>query len=131
MFDHLIEKLTGTVVQEAEKTRLTLESGFRSSLRGTRLTGALPRRIDSAPVAYVAAGRLVGWSLYASGGPVRLLLHDGHDTTGDVIAVVDLVAGENETVWLGPGGVSFVEALYVEQIGTGTPLGSLWIGAVD
>jgi hypothetical protein len=132
VFDHLIEKLTGTVVQEAEKTRLTLEAGFSSSLRGTRLSGALPRPVQPNASAYTAGGRLVGWSIRATGGEVVLNLYDGPAADpARFVAAVDLPTGGSQSQWMGPGGISFVEGLYVESTGAGTPIGALWIGAVD
>jgi hypothetical protein len=59
------------------------------------------------------------------------VLHDGRDASTDAIAVIDLVDGENQTQWNGPGGVSFTEALFVEYSGTGSVVGALHLGAVD
>lgn len=132
MFDHLIEKLTSTVVQESEKTRLALEAGFRSSLRGTRLTGALPRPVQANAANYVAPGRLVGWSIRADSGEVVLNLYDGPaPDPARFLAAIDLPTGGSQSVWLGPGGVSFVDGIYVESTGAGSPVGAVWIGAVD
>lgn len=128
--ENQVDKLADAFVRESEKTRLALEEGFRGSLRGQRLTGALPRPVQGNAVTYSAGGRLLGWSVLATGGPVRFVLHDGIDTTGDVLAIIDLVDSENETVWFGPGGVSFSVGLYLEQIGTGVPTGTMFIGPV-
>jgi hypothetical protein len=132
VFDTLIEKLTGTVVEESAKIRVALEEGFRGSLRGTRLTGALPRPVQANAANYVAPGRLVGWSIRATVGEVVLNLYDGPAADpARFLAAVDLPVGGSQSVWLGPGGVSFVDGVYVEVTGGGTPVGALWIGAVD
>lgn len=129
--DALIERLTSTIVQEAEKTRDTLAAGFRDSVRGQRLTGALPRPIYPNAVNYSGAGRLVGWSIRAEGGEVVLNLYDGPAADpARYIGAVDLASGASQTIAIDHG-VSIVDQLYVESTGDGTPVGALWIGAVD
>jgi len=129
--DALIEKLTSTIVQEAEKTRDALAAGFRASVRGQRLQGALPRPVYPNAVNYSGAGRLVGWSIRATGGEVVLNLYDGPAADPDrYIGAVDLASGASQTISIDHG-VSIVDQLYVESTGAGTPAGALWIGAVD
>jgi hypothetical protein len=123
--DALIEKLTSTIVQEAEKTRLALTAGFADSMRGQRIVGALARQITPNAQNYTAGGQLVGWSVLATGA-VRLIVHDGATAADPVIAIVDLVDGENDTTWLGHG-VGFIDGLYIEQVGTGTAAGAFYI----
>jgi len=129
--EHLVEKLTSTIVQEAEKTRDALSAGFRASVRGQRVQGALSRPVYPNAVNYSGAGRLVGWSIRATGGEVVLNLYDGPAADPDrYIGAVDLAAGTSQTIAI-PHGVSIVEQLFVESTGAGTPVGALWIGAVD
>jgi hypothetical protein len=123
--------LAVTVVSEGDRTRTEMAAALTQSIRGQRIDGARPRSISPNAVNVSAGGRLVGWSLQATGGPVRVLLHDSPDASGDVIAIVDLLDQENQTQWLGPSGVAFVDALYAECTGAGTPVGSTYIGAVD
>lgn len=128
MFDALIEKLTGTVVQEAEKTRDAMSAGFASSLRGRRVAGALPRVVPSAPTAatllYDGPGRVMGWSLRNSAGSGGLVvnLYDGSDNTGLLVATVSIgsaSAWQQSTTWFGVDGVGVSEKLTIEIISTG------------
>jgi hypothetical protein len=117
---------------DGEKTRLAFAQAMADSMRGIRIDGALPRTLFANAQVYVAGGRLVGWSVRANGGEVILDLYDG--TAADpnrYLGAIDLASGASQTVWMGPGGVSFVDGLYVAASGAGTPLGSVWIGAVD
>lgn len=130
--DSQLEKLTTTFVQEQEKTRIALAEAFHGSLRGQRLTGALPRPVQANAANYTAAGRLVGWSIRANAGELVLNLYDGPAADpARFIGAIDLPAGTSQTVWMGPGGVSLTEGLYVESTGAGTPVGAVWIGAGD
>jgi hypothetical protein len=126
-----LAELAVGVATEGQRTRLELASALAESVRGLRIDGALPRVVRANASNYSAGGRLVGWSVQATGGPVRILLHDGQDASGDVVAIVDLADQENQSQWMGPGGVSFVDGLYAECTGTGALTGSVWIGAVD
>jgi len=130
--EHLVEKLTSTIVQEAEKTRIALSSAFAESLRGQRITGALPRPITPNAINYSARGRLVGWSLRVDTAAATVNLYDGPAADASrYLGTVELAAGTSSAQWLGPGGVSITDGVFVEVIGTGTVTGALWIGAVD
>ena len=130
--DALIEKLTSTIVQEAEKTRIALSAAFADSLRGQRITGALARPLTVNALNYSAAGRLVGWSVRADTAGATIDLYDGPAADpARYLATIELAAGASDTAWFGPGGISFVDGLYVEVTGTGVVTGSVWIGAVD
>lgn len=127
------EKLAeiGTKVEfESERTRLAFAAAMAETLKGLRIAGALSRPIAPNAVNYNAGGRLVGWSVRALGGDILLTLRDGHDVGGDVVATINLSTGQSSTVPLMPTGVSFVESLYVEFSGAGTPVGAVWIGKV-
>ena len=117
-----------------------LSVGLGEFHNGVRLKGARNVVVGAAgrTLAYAGTGRLVGWSLQADGGAVEVRVRDGRDAGGDVLAVLRLAddTGElptNDTQWLGPGGVSFTEGLYVEvdPDSDGTLVGSVWLGAVD
>lgn len=92
----------------------------------------LPTRISTSP------GRLVGWSLRIpvfGTNPAVLKFHDGADTGGDLVAVVNLPAASSDTKLLPGGGVSFSNGLYVELV-TGANLetaveGCVYLGAAD
>lgn len=128
----LLEKIVGAIERAEESVRNDVRAGLAETNRAVRLTGAryLPLPA-SAQLMWGGQGRLVGWSAQATGGPVRLVLRDGRDTSADVVAVVDLADGEHDRTWFGPGGVSFGEALYCERTGTGGITGALYLGAVD
>jgi hypothetical protein len=126
-----LEHVGAAVALESQRTRAEMGAAFAKTQRGLVVQGALARSVVPNQVNVNAGGRLVGWSLKATGGPVTIVLHDGRDASTDAIAVIDLVDGENQTQWNGPGGVSFTEALYVEYTGTGSLVGALHLGAVD
>jgi len=126
-----VEHLATTVALEGQATRAELAQAFAQTVRGLRVDGALARPIVPNAMNYNAGRRLVGWSVRAEGGDVALTLRDGHDVSGDVIAVVSLTTGQERTHTIMPAGISFVEGLYVQATGSGTPVGALWISAVD
>lgn len=128
MFDALIEKLTGTVVQEAEKTRDAMSAGFSSSLRGRHVAGALPRVVPSAPTAaallYDGPGRVMGWTLRNSAGSGGLVvnLYDGPDNSTPPVATISIgsaSAWQQSQIWMGPNGVGISQQLTIEIISTG------------
>ena len=115
---------------ELERIRSELQAGLSQFHNGNRVTGAryLPA---NRPLVSGGNGRLVGWSVRAAGGPVSLTLRDGRDGAGDVVAVLELAAGEDSTETLPGGGVSFGEALSAEVTGGGALQGAFYVGAVD
>jgi hypothetical protein len=132
---NLVEKwfdaLGDRVAEEGSRVRAVLEAGLAQTANANRLRGARPLQVRNG-LLWGGPGRLAGWSVWANGGPVRLILHDGRDTGGDVLAVVDLIDQENDTTNLvAPAGVSFGEALYAEIIGTGALIGAVYTGAHD
>jgi len=130
--EHLVEKLTATFVEESEKTRIALSSAFAESLRGQRITGALPRPLAANAINYTVGGRLVGWSLRADTATATINLYDGPAADpARYLGTVELAAGSSQTQWFGPGGIAFVDGLFAEVTGTGVVTGALWIGAVD
>lgn len=122
--------LAQAIADEGERTRLAMAAGLEETRRGLRVDGAASRPVSPNAINVNAAGRLAGWSLRSAGGNV-IVLHDGADTSGDVLAVINLADQQSETRWLLPAGVSFVQSLYVEVTGAGTLTGALWRGAVD
>lgn len=124
--------LISTVENEGERTRAALSAALQATQRGNRLQGALSRPVTANQVNYAGAGRLVGWSIRASGGEVILDLYDGPNADPNrYVGSIDLASGSSQTVSMAPGGISITEQLYVAASGAGTPLGALWIGAVD
>lgn len=128
--EDLVEHVGAMFALEGAKLRAEMQAGLSDFQRGLRVTGAAYRPLVANAVVYNGSRRLVGWSVRAVGGAATLTLHDGRTADDDVIATVGLSAdGATDTQWMGPAGVSFVEALYAEV--TGTLVGALWIGAVD
>lgn len=122
-----IEHLVAALALEGDKLRSEWQAGMTQFANGLKVAGARPLPIQR-NLGWGGPGRLVGWSVKATGGPVTLLMRDSHAAAdGDIIAVIDLVDTENETIWLGESGVSFGEALYLERTGAGTLIGSVWI----
>lgn len=131
--DKVNERLA-EVLLEVERHTAVVAAGLTQFNNGQRLTGARPIDASRHPRLWGGQGRLVGWSLYAKGGPVELLIRDGRDAgTGDPLGGVNLLDGGNSVHWLGPGGVSFGEGVYLDvQSGAFAALrGSVWLGAVD
>lgn len=119
---------------ELERVRAELTTGLAEFHNGAQLRAARPVQVGatgSTALAWVGAGRLVGWSIRATGGAVTVVLRDARDASGDILAAIELAAGAAETVWLGPGGVSFAEAVYVQTAGAGIIQGAVYLGAVD
>lgn len=101
-----------------------------ASTAGVARKGALATPIRPGSFRVVAsAGTLAGWSLHettgAAGAVVRL--HDGVDTSGDVVAAVSLAAGADSTRWLLPHGVGFAGGLFCEVV-SGAVEGALYTG---
>lgn len=120
-----------------ERMSAELSEGLQPFHQGVPLQGAryVPVGVTgSAALAWAGTGRLAGWSLRATGGPVSIVVRDSRMSGGDIIACVELAAEASETIWLG-GGVSFIEGLYVQTVaggaGTGVIQGALYVGAVD
>jgi hypothetical protein len=123
---------TAAALAELAKWTAGLQSGLQQFINGNRLTAHRPVPAGGRRLAWASQGRLVGWSVRATGGAVLVLLRDGReDGQGDVLAVLDLADGQTETVSLGVPGVAFGEALYLERTGAGQLTGSLYLGAVD
>lgn len=123
-----------------ERTTSELAVGLGEFHNGLRLKGARSVQVGAGgrTLAYAGSGRLVGWSLQAQGGLAEVRLLDGRDASGDLLAVLTLADDTaalptSHAQWLGPGGVSFTEGLYVEvdPDSDGALVGSVWLGAVD
>lgn len=138
MFEHLIEKLTSTVVQESEKTRDAMAAGFTSSQRGNRLHGALSLQVPpnlpstAAQLLYDGPGRLMGFTLRNSAGAGNIVvnLYDGADNTAPLVGSVSVGSGsewQQATAWFGPGGIGVSARLTLEVIASG---GATLSGAV-
>jgi hypothetical protein len=118
-----------------EQNRTELATGVAQFQNGIRLQGARYQPVGASQggrnLPWAGQGRLVGWSLRATGGAVSVDLRDSRDDAGDTIATIDLAAGSSQTIWLGPGGISIVEGLRVVPSGAGVLTGAVYIGAVD
>lgn len=131
MFDALIEKLTSTVVQESEKTRAAMVSGFQSTLLGSRIHGALPRQVPDGPtpaaLLYDGPGRVMGWTLRNSAGTGNLVvnLYDGADNTAPLVATASIGSAsswQQSSAWFGPDGLAVGQRLTIEIVATsGSP----------
>lgn len=115
---------------ELQRMSAELQAGLAQSHAGNRLTGARPVDVTRR-LAWGGPGRLVGWSIRADVGAVTLTLRNGRDSTGEVLGTVELATDQSHTVWMGPGGVDFGEALFLDVTGAGTLVGAVYLGAVD
>ena len=117
-----------------------MQTDLAQSHNGVLLQGARPAPLGGVDAGTGtvrltgSAGRLVGWSVRETGGVngAVIRLHDSRDTSGTVIAVISVNAGQAQTIWL-DAGVSFVDALAAELV-TGANLstaieGSVYLGA--
>jgi len=134
--EKLIETL-GNLQRALELQHAELRAALTQTTRSNRLRGARPAPAPGASggraLLSSGAGRLVGWSLTATGGPVHVTLTDAREAgAGEPVAVIDVPeGGAGAALWLGPGGVSFGDALRVDVAGTGALQGVFWLGAVD
>lgn len=130
--DKINDRVAEALLQ-IEKHAAEVATGLAQWQNGNRLTGARPLTIGGHPRLWGAGGRLVGWSVYADGGPVTVLVRDTREAdSGDVLAVIRLESGQDSQQWTGPTGVSFGWGLYLQQVaGAGKLVGSVWLGAVD
>lgn len=123
------------IPMELERIRAQLEAGLAETHNGLRIQGARYLPVGGRPEAWNAAGRLVGWSVHNPAPyPVIVYLRDGQDTFGDrVVGIIDLDAGETQTVSLGGPGVFFTAGLYLDRQAEGNqPLvGAVYIGVTD
>jgi hypothetical protein len=133
MSETIADRMGELFALQGAQLRAEIAAGMAQTTDAIRLRGArvVPLR-PGAALAHTGPGRLVGWSLrdLNVAGASFVTLHDGRSTDGPVLAVIDLEAPTTtQTVWLGPGGVSITEAVFVSV--TGSVTGSLYIGAVD
>lgn len=134
--DKLNDKLT-EAVERVERQQAEMFMGLSEWQNGNRITGARSVTLDPAiftPRIVASPGRLVGWSMYAEGGSLKVRLRDSRSAgDGDTVAAISLTAdGSPSTHWFGPGGISFGEGLWLEKVaGTGTLIGAVWLGARD
>lgn len=119
---------------ELDRIAGKLSAGLAEFHAGNRLTAA--RYVDvSRRLVSTGSGRLVGWSLRNThaADPLVVTVRNSRDASGDVVATLGLSAGQSSTVWLGPGGVDFGEALFLDVTGAGalSLVGAVWLGVVD
>lgn len=124
---------------ELERVAAELRAGLSQFQGSTRLQAARVVPVGAAggrDLVSAGEGRLLGWSLRATDDHVTVALRNSRGPSGDLIGYVELPATSTvpaaETVWFGPGGVSFTEGVYVEIVTTaGTCQGVVYLGAVD
>jgi hypothetical protein len=128
---NVIDAVGERIALQGEKVRDEIRSGLAETRNGLRVKAARPWPIIANRPANSGPARVVGWSLRADTGAATVTVYDSRDNSGDVVATVQLGAGQSQTMWLGPGGVSCGEAVFCEVIGAGTVVGALYLGAVD
>lgn len=99
---------------------------------GLRVRGARALDVSKRQMIWGGRGRLMGWTLRGINATVAVNLHDGRDNSGQLIGTVSVglnSAWNQSSVWFGPGGVHFGEALFLDLIGTGTVSGAVYIVA--
>lgn len=119
-----------------------MQTDLAETLGGVMLRGARAVQVGVTTGGTVrpstSPGRLVGWSLRVPAfatGPGVVRLRDGQDVNGDIIAAINLPAGQSTTKWLAPGGISFQYGLFVEIVtggGVETGIeGAVYLGAAE
>lgn len=110
-----------------------LRHGIKT-LRAVRLQGAQPVTLNpsSGPQRLtVSAGRLVGWSVYSPTTAGVMLLRDGSDPSGDIVAVVDTNnTGKTDRQWPAAE-ISFSFGLFLDFPGAGDLQGVIYLARVD
>ena len=108
-----------------------LQAGLQQFHNGQRLTAARYLPVAGRQLASTGVGRVVGWSVRStsSTGGATVVLRDGRNDDADPLGVIVLAAGEAQTVWLGPAGVQFSEALWLDR--DGDVDGAVYLGGVD
>lgn len=129
--DRIADRLGELFALQGDRIRDEIRAGLQETSNALRLRGARNRPLYPDALVWGGPGRLVGWSIRATGGAVSVTLHDGRDTAGEVLAVIDVPAGESTQGALPGGGVSITEALYADVSGAGAVQGSIYLGAVD
>jgi hypothetical protein len=113
-----------------------MQSDMAASLGGVMLQGALPIPIGSAPGGSArplsSPGRVLGWSIHETSGTVAAVVRiwDGREAGSKPLGYVALAAGGVSNHWIGGGGISVTDALFVETL-SGTVEGVLYLGGVD
>jgi hypothetical protein len=127
----LLESIAEKVVLSGEAVRDEIRAGLQQTRNALRITGARNAPIYPNTVLNAAPARVVGWSIRETSGtnPATITLYDSRDTSGDVLAVLNLPAGATSNHGLPSSGVTATEAVYIAV--TGAVLGSVYLGAVD
>ncbi len=130
--ERIANRLGELMALQEERVRSQIAAGLVETRNALRLQGARSEPLNGSRLLWGGSGRLVGWSLRATGGAVAVTLHDGRpETLGDVLAVIDLAAGQSATVGLPGSGVSVTEACSAVVTGAGTVSGAVFLGAKD
>lgn len=133
--DKAAEKI-GDVLDQLQHDQAAVAAGLSEFAATNRVVAARPLQLPSGTQSMrlsTGKGRIVGWSLTTTDGPVQLLLRDSWVAgNGDVLAALQLDQGKAVTHWLAHG-VGFAEGLYLERLtgSTGTLLGTVYLGVVD
>lgn len=115
------------VLTAFDRLRTTLSvSNLAVALQGAEVrpvrTGAVSTQVSG------SAGRVMGWSFReTAGGNATLYLRDGRDASADVVTVIQLGAHESTRDSYFPGGLSFVQGLYLD-VAVGAIEGSVYLG---
>lgn len=119
LLEHFLEQLTAEL---ATSTGTVRDTGARAV--------ALRPGASSQPTS--SPGALVGFSLVEStgGASAQLVLRDGTDSTGAVLAIVTLGPGESVRDWFGPSGVGFGRGVFVDPV-AGQVDGAVYLRAVE
>lgn len=126
--DNLADSIAEKFALQGERIAAQIRAGLLETTNALRLRGSRNLPIYANTTAWRGPGRLMGWSVRETAGAVATLtLHDGRDSSGDVLAVINLAADAAET--LSVPAVSVTESLYVAV--TGAVQGSIYFGAVD
>lgn len=108
-----------------------LRAALTHSTLAVALQGAEIRQINTGgkdSLAATAGGRLMGWSVReTAGAQATVYLRDGTDSSGLIIAPIELAPNESTRDSYFPGGLSFVNGLFVDVV-AGQVEGAVFLG---
>jgi hypothetical protein len=126
--DNLADSIAEKFALQGERIAAEIRAGLLETTNALRLQGSRNLPIYANTTAWRGPGRLMGWSVReTAAAPATVTLHDGRDSSGAVLGVLNLAAGEADTQPL--PAVSVTESLYVAV--TGAVQGSIYFGATD
>lgn len=117
--------------QRVEEAAAALQTSFAETVNGVVVRAARAVQLEPSGNGRLttAAGRLVGFALRETSGAASavVVIRDGADATGAVLAPVTLGPGESVRDWFGPAGVNIAAGCFVHIV-SGAVEGAVYLG---